>query len=978
MTTETFIIEIREKGSVQTASAIERVGKAAEHSANIMGFFRSALVAFASIRVAGHLIEFADSVVNLDNRLRASTKSAEEFARAQKFIFEMSRETRTEVGANAVIYGRLLRATQDLKFGATDLESIMRVLAKTIQIGGATSQEAKNALIQFSQSLASGALRGDELRSVAEQIPDLLRAIGKEFGKTAGQMIAFAKANPGILETNKVLLGVLHAAAETDRKFAQLTPTMASGFNVISNAAKSLIHEVNDGTNIFGGFAQALIFIGDHLKAVITIIASFVAIKLADNVVNMTAAFVEANNVLLRYIVTGRIATAVQYAFNLAVSTNPYAAVAIAIIAFIAVLVTLYQTVPQVSAFFNAQWELLKQIGAWVLSVFTPVWTAVKLAMDVVGEAATALWGAFSHGIDAIAAVLASLRPFWEALEPLRQALSALSPLLTALGYVIMGTLIAALTALVFAIHGVTEVLHQLGFVSDETNQKIRDSSVAYYAYIAGLVTGNPTIDAAIAKQGELGKALGVAGTATGDTATKVGLFNDGLDAMGQAVIKPASVLDSMTKPLTTIADKTDQAVLAFSGMGDGLAKVDTVSVKAMNAFLKLNPEIDNSATAASDAVDPYNESATAIGGITKAANEAVTALKNLKIAQDAAGAGGGQAKISGLMKPEGFALGGSVIAGRTILVGEQGPELFTPNSGGTIIPNHELLGGVGSAMFAANDNSSSSKVVKAIDSVAVAVLKMTNIMDSSYASVKYVSGNLIDRIDKLPGVSVNADGGFHTNNVANLIGGTRKDGSVPLPGDADYVSAPVFTAKVIHAKGVAATYDSGVGLYTGAVDKNAPMGNEVFQAQGYQALFGGHGGDDAVAQQEAMIAALKQIRDNTAAFAAFKEDLKVQKAAGGPKIDFQTLLPILGLGGKDYGEHDPYGFMHYKEGNSTPAAATPVAGVSTDTSDDHNKAPRITMNVFAKDAQSFRENQAQIESRVYGMVRRAQRRVTS
>tara|TARA_R100000353_G_scaffold58238_3_gene45987 strand:+ start:6063 stop:8615 length:2553 start_codon:yes stop_codon:yes gene_type:complete len=40
------------------------------------------------------------------------------------------------------------------------------------------------------------------------------------------------------------------------------------------------------------------------------------------------------------------------------------------------------------------------------------------------------------------------------------------------------------------------------------------------------------------------------------------------------------------------------------------------------------------------------------------------------------------------------FADGGSVRGGRTILVGEKGPELFTPPSNGTIIPNHELGGG--------------------------------------------------------------------------------------------------------------------------------------------------------------------------------------------------------------------------------------------------------------------------------------------
>ncbi|MDQ2820476.1 MAG: phage tail tape measure protein, partial [Pseudomonadota bacterium] len=41
-------------------------------------------------------------------------------------------------------------------------------------------------------------------------------------------------------------------------------------------------------------------------------------------------------------------------------------------------------------------------------------------------------------------------------------------------------------------------------------------------------------------------------------------------------------------------------------------------------------------------------------------------------------------------------AAGGPVGGGLSYLVGEKGPEIFTPAAGGTIIPNHELGGGSG------------------------------------------------------------------------------------------------------------------------------------------------------------------------------------------------------------------------------------------------------------------------------------------
>lgn len=62
-------------------------------------------------------------------------------------------------------------------------------------------------------------------------------------------------------------------------------------------------------------------------------------------------------------------------------------------------------------------------------------------------------------------------------------------------------------------------------------------------------------------------------------------------------------------------------------------------------------------------------------------------------------GGGGGpigaiSSVVSSIGGALGFADGGSVRGGRTILVGEKGPELFTPPSNGTIIPNHELGNG--------------------------------------------------------------------------------------------------------------------------------------------------------------------------------------------------------------------------------------------------------------------------------------------
>ena len=60
----------------------------------------------------------------------------------------------------------------------------------------------------------------------------------------------------------------------------------------------------------------------------------------------------------------------------------------------------------------------------------------------------------------------------------------------------------------------------------------------------------------------------------------------------------------------------------------------------------------------------------------------------------------GGIAGIFGGFKAD----GGPVKSGITYMVGERGPELFTPPSNGRIVPNHEMNGGKVQVLVSANE----------------------------------------------------------------------------------------------------------------------------------------------------------------------------------------------------------------------------------------------------------------------------------
>jgi tape measure domain-containing protein len=264
MATERVIIEVQARGVKKVRRGFRGMEKDANKANKTLALLRAGLVLFAGARIIGGFVEMADGLTNVQNRLRLVTTSVEQLTAVQRSLFAISQETRSEFEANATVLFRLTRSTQKLGLTFTELLNITRGLGQAVAISGAQSQEAKNAMIQFSQGLAAGALTGDELRSVVEQLPSLADAIGKEFGKAGGELIAFAKAagNDRILRTDKVIRGIQKAL-----------PGLASQFSTLSiTAGQAFLKFQNSLTLFIGGISQS-VELGAKLDVVLQAIA---------------------------------------------------------------------------------------------------------------------------------------------------------------------------------------------------------------------------------------------------------------------------------------------------------------------------------------------------------------------------------------------------------------------------------------------------------------------------------------------------------------------------------------------------------------------------------------------------------------------------------------------------------------------------------------------------------------------------------
>ncbi|WP_410315963.1 tape measure protein [Klebsiella pneumoniae] len=162
-------------------------------------------------------------------------------------------------------------------------------------VSGATAQEAENAIIQLSQGLASGALRGEEFNSVNEQGNRLIVALADSMGVSIGQMRNMAAQ--GKLTTDVVVNGLLSQGTVIGAEFANTTTTISQALQVAGNNITKFFGEnstVKTGAAIF---SDAVVTISENisgLSALLTGVAAILGSRYVGAITMATAAKIKA------------------------------------------------------------------------------------------------------------------------------------------------------------------------------------------------------------------------------------------------------------------------------------------------------------------------------------------------------------------------------------------------------------------------------------------------------------------------------------------------------------------------------------------------------------------------------------------------------------------------------------------------------------------------------------------------------------
>lgn len=296
-----------------------------------------------------------------------------------------------------------------------ELIAFMEQVNRQFTIGGASAQGQAAAMLQLTQAMAAGALRGEELNSILENAPGIARAIEQYMGIAESSIKQYAQEGQVTAEVVKNAL--FSVADETNAKFESMPMTWAQIWTNMQNRALQTLDPVLNKLNKLANSEQFSTVVDGALNALATIMA--LASGILDVFVNIGSAVVDNWSVigpiawgLVAALVAARVAynavalsagvkavaemmstgvtfaaTAAQYGLNAALLACPITWIVVGVIALVAGIIALCNWIAKTTGVAATGFGV---ITGGINVAIQAVWNA----MLVVANVAIGIWNA--------------------------------------------------------------------------------------------------------------------------------------------------------------------------------------------------------------------------------------------------------------------------------------------------------------------------------------------------------------------------------------------------------------------------------------------------------------------------------------------------------------------------------------------------------------------------------------------------------
>lgn len=275
--------KVKEAGTAsrRTAADVDALSQAEARSeartrslSSSMSSLRATLAGVGLMVVVKGLGRMADSYTDIDGKLRQVTASERELTRARADTLSIANQTFQSLDATVTLYSRGAQALEQYGVSQLKVSELTRTINQGLLVSRATTAESASAILQLSQALGAGALRGEEFNAVNEAAPRLMKALAESIGVPRGALKQLA-------EEGKLTVDVLMKAWTGDnaRKIAdeasQVPLTISRAWQVFRNNLTVYVGQADQAAGASRLMAVSIATLGANLATVMGLVVKF-------------------------------------------------------------------------------------------------------------------------------------------------------------------------------------------------------------------------------------------------------------------------------------------------------------------------------------------------------------------------------------------------------------------------------------------------------------------------------------------------------------------------------------------------------------------------------------------------------------------------------------------------------------------------------------------------------------------------------
>lgn len=238
----------------------QEINEGVANADNLMNTIKGAVAAYATIQTVTKALDLSDTLTSTTARLNLMNDELQTTQDLQNMIYLSAERSRGAYQATADAVSKLGLMAGDAFGSSEEIVAFMEQVNKQFTIAGTETAGIEAAMLQLTQAMGSGVLRGEEYNSILEQAPNIIQAIADYMDVPKGQLKDMAAE--GQITADIVKAAMFAAADETNAKFESMPMTFSQIWTSFQNTAlmafQPVLQRMNEIANseAFQGFAN--------------------------------------------------------------------------------------------------------------------------------------------------------------------------------------------------------------------------------------------------------------------------------------------------------------------------------------------------------------------------------------------------------------------------------------------------------------------------------------------------------------------------------------------------------------------------------------------------------------------------------------------------------------------------------------------------------------------------------------------------